>query len=301
MTKLSSQITAAQVSLSNLPERTKAVDDVVLKIVEASTGIVGSTAATGVDNAWAIASKDANGVYFLDFNVTLTNAGGTAHMGFRFTGVTLAAEVQSFYGGPIAALHGLSYYNGGVDDYFRVQATSNVAEFTAYGRVKLSGKPSWFDANREAGFSVAAQIESATDTTLGLVKTFNTTLTNTGVVGDYEEVTVELVNDGAANINGTIVFVRIGRLVTMGFDEPSGLTHDSVTSASTSAGVIPSGWEPGGDRRNTGQALPSPNDQFHVLTVGANGSINCRYLNSSLAAVSKLGMGQQLITWIIGA
>lgn len=169
MTKLSSQITAAQVSLSNLPERTVWVDDTVLQVVSTSSGF--SNPPVSTPYLEAMSYRDSNGVYFLRFSGHLVLSGGADNTRFGFFGCdfNIGNIFRAFSAWETAAERTLYAQGENNQNRLIVQATGNMSVISIAGDVQLASKPSWFDANREAGFSVAAQIESATANSKGLL------------------------------------------------------------------------------------------------------------------------------------
>ena len=159
MTALSSKLTRGTVPLSNLPERTDWVDN----------SVMGATVDNGSTISYANyqVTKDSNGVYWLEWNMR-TNDAGTS-----FTHVvTLTNLGTTFVGGSFQhaavydqAANGCTM-NDGTNTFSVSFSGSSKTNFTAYGKGRLAGKPSWFDANREAGFSINAQVEAALATTI---------------------------------------------------------------------------------------------------------------------------------------
>ena len=180
MTTLSDKLTRGTVPLSNLPERTEWVDDSVLDILGAnSLGAMAAIAAnqkpTGVTFARGMSYKDSNGEYFFRFQVQVTCGTATDVLRFWFTGLTsvpINNEYYSINAEDTFEANGQIKLSAKENDsrIFIRKGGASTATVTVSGDVRLSAKPTWFDANREAGFSINAQVEEATDTTAGLVK-----------------------------------------------------------------------------------------------------------------------------------
>jgi hypothetical protein len=160
MTALSSKLTRGTVPLSNLPERTVWVDENVVSVSNSNGGTV--------RRADFQCFKDANNNYSIYYSIFIDGATGSGgHVitlglgGAVFkTGYDEAGTAGVGVGRIAYTLQGTSNIqavNGGSD------ATIVIAGFG-----QLDGKPSWFDANREAGFSINAQVEETTPTTAGL-------------------------------------------------------------------------------------------------------------------------------------
>ena len=179
MGRLSNQITAAQVSLSNLPEQTK---------------LITSLTPTSIDTALLInyfeiqAKKDSAGNYLVSgacrfrassvpYSVEqwsvlyipgvtaidgAAHAASLGHTGWNFYGTT---AMQAYVDGTGGALRLQLKASASLDWHLGSEYIS-----VSFSDVPVASKPTWFDANREDGFNVSAQIEHATSTSAGLVK-----------------------------------------------------------------------------------------------------------------------------------
>jgi hypothetical protein len=138
-----------------------------------------------VDYAQFRATKDSNGTYFLEWKLRIGGASSnSAHSVTLGLGTTWAFSplIQTGYSN-----------EGHVNTYVHMvggQARLDIGyesakdTFTIGGSGVLAGKPSWFDANREAGFSINAQVEEGTPTTAGILKS-NLTKTKASTGGDH--------------------------------------------------------------------------------------------------------------------
>lgn len=171
MTTLSDKLTRGTVPLSNLPERTVWVDENVLQIVATSGG--GANNPTAVPFAKARVTKDSNGVYHLEAELSLTRTAGTS-INFKMAGVSVDNS------GTLEHTFQITNDNGGGaplyarilnDEFQALTFSTTTTGYAASISVVLDAKPSWFDANREAGFSINAQVEAFDGVSNGLMTT----------------------------------------------------------------------------------------------------------------------------------
>ena len=167
---LSARQTRATVPLSNLPERTEWVDNSVLDVGTASTGL--SNPPTGATNLDGMCYKDSNGVYWLRFNGEITGMTSAASTRWKFTGVNVDPGayqgcVVAWQAGSLTTLYAVR--ENGADNFIAEFSGTITGSLLIFGDVPLLGKPTWFDANREAGFSIAAQVEPFNGASDGLM------------------------------------------------------------------------------------------------------------------------------------
>ena len=187
---LSARQTRATVPLSNLPERTEWVDDSVLDIVGASTG---TGAATSIHFARARCLRTHDNLYILEFIVNMTTTSGTAGR-IAFTGCDLNGGnfERAIVGSTVGAANVRRTYREEAQNRIVCEIDAGVATRYGFeGTIDLAGKPSWFDANREAGFSITAQVDSGTPSVTGLAyaprvqrKERTTNVGSTGIISE---------------------------------------------------------------------------------------------------------------------
>jgi len=158
MSSLSEKLVRGQVQLSSLPEQTKWVDETIVSL---STDFGGA-----VEYSKFRCTRDSNGVFSLDFTFAIEGTSGNAtHTVTLGLGGTTFAALQALttsINSGVVALTTASTNN-------LVQTGTSVTAVRVSGTAILTGKPDWFDANREEGFSVLAQIGNATADDAGLV------------------------------------------------------------------------------------------------------------------------------------
>lgn len=168
---LSARQTRATVPLSNLPERTTFVDETVVPIT-----FSGASSPTG-SRCTLRSYKDANGIYWLqgimeadgspldsDFDLILDNAGGS----ITFWSVQHQSVTASCRSSGVAVAITEQRANAGANS-ISIKSDSSLNEVWVEINVRLNAKPTWFDANREAGFSIAAQVDAFDGVSTGLM------------------------------------------------------------------------------------------------------------------------------------
>lgn len=166
MSRLSSKVTRALVPLSNLPERSKWVDETVATITSNATGWV-------FKYAKMRAERDSDGNWRLRGSVSSSRTSTTANANITIAGVVFGAnpDLSPIFGSdqPVSYYFGTDgYAQAGTGNMPCGTLTGATAGFNVTFDVAIKDKPTWFDANKEAGFSIAAQVEDATATTSGL-------------------------------------------------------------------------------------------------------------------------------------
>jgi len=154
--KLSSKLNVAQVSLSNLPMQTKMMTDSVV-------GVTGESVSLG--NSEFQCFRDSNGVYSLYINFDGSVGSSSSHTLTLDLGGTTFSGNQALSESTLSTR--IARAVSGTNTMILSGATTTGVR--PNGTVVLAGKPSWFDANREDGVTVLAQIGSGTTTTEGLV------------------------------------------------------------------------------------------------------------------------------------
>lgn len=230
------QNSGTTVTLQDLTAKTKWVDNTVLDLATASGGLLNPP--TSVNYAFARCTRDSNDEYWLEFSVSYGYSSGMVS-NWRFAGATVANN-YSFWaqwnaGGSQTSL---AYSTSSA---MQVNYPANAAGVDSTGRIKLTGKPSWFDANLENSQSIDAQVESATSTTAGLLDR-------------YQTETKALDNNFTT---GNVTFSRVNNVVTVTFDSTA--SHANAVSATCSSGFVPSDYRPGASVNN-------------VYGIGATGS-----------------------------
>ena len=98
-------------------------------------------------------------------------------------------------------------------------------------------------------------------------------------IKDYEETTVTLSNSGAQNLTGTILFVRVGRLVT--YTSDGVLSHNSGGTITSDTNEVPQNFLPT-SLHNTCYSYSNFGQNCRVLT---NGAIQLVYRDENGVAV----------------
>jgi hypothetical protein len=180
MTTLSDKLTRGTVPLSNLPERTKIVDNSVMGLT-----IDGAGLGTFRPSTSGYCTKDADGKYWIHVEYAYTGTGNTTGHDLYFN--TFSKADASEGGGAWAYVDALSAAavstRTNIGD--RIQITYATNQDRGIGGFSFQvTKPTWFDTNREAGFSINAQVEEGTPTTAGILKS-NLTKTKASTGGDH--------------------------------------------------------------------------------------------------------------------
>lgn len=264
---LSARQTRATVPLSNLPERTKQVDNTV---VGATCPLGGGT----VSYLSAFCQRDVNGQYWLslvgrvDFNtITLTDS-----TFLTLPGIAFNALRGSFSFATEAVRTGR-----GVTNTDQLWATTDggcsVLWWDLY--LPITGKPSWFDANREAGFSITAQVENASASSSGLLPS-------------YEKVTIDMAGDNQV-ASGTAIFIKMDNLVVASFKNVTraGGAGGDFTTATPMAG-LPASFRPSsGEFDVFGRAGAI----FYGVQISSSGRVNFLTRTSSDVSAQASGTG----------
>ena len=206
MSRLSSKVTRALVPLSNLPERTVWVDDTVLNVTE-------STSLNFVpDNVRGRCLKDSAGKYVFEFIISGSKDSSSGPINLSMTGIS-ASYNQVITVNQANGTSNAMFYS--VTDEINTggHTAANTTEMIS-GTIVLDTRPSWFDANKEAGFSIAAQVEDATATTTGLVNPTGGSSSQQVFGGTYTPVLSNVNMDTLGTAN-TFYFTRIGPIVTV--------------------------------------------------------------------------------------
>ena len=182
MTALSAKLTRGTVPLSNLPERTKIVDNSVMGLT-----IDGQGFGTFRPSTSGYCTKDADGKYWIHVEYAYTGTGNTAGHDLYFN--TFSKADASEGGGAWAYVDALSAAavstRTNIGD--RIQITYATNQDRGIGGFSFQvTKPTWFDANREAGFSINAQVEETTPTTAGLAPARSSIITFMSGNGDAQ-------------------------------------------------------------------------------------------------------------------
>lgn len=163
MTVLSKNLTRATVPLSNLPERTKIVGNSVLGLTVDGAGFGTFSSSTA-----GYCQKSSDGRYWIHVEFHYTGTGNTTGHDIYYN--TFSKADSGVGGGAwIDTEGGLGATNikSNIGDRLQVNYATNQDRGLGGFSFECT-KPSWFDANKEAGFSIAAQVEDATATTSGL-------------------------------------------------------------------------------------------------------------------------------------
>ena len=99
---------------------------------------------------------------------------------------------------------------------------------------------------------------------------------------DEDETTIVLSNNGAQNMNGTVVFVRQGKVVT--YSSTGVITHSATAFPVTDVGVIPEEFRPTDDAQINTYANNST--AVYHCRINTNGSISLNYFDDA-GAVSQ--------------
>jgi hypothetical protein len=280
MGNLSKKLTRAVVPLSNLPERTSDVDDTTLSV---SVSAFGGGTATLNSNSESVGRvrKDANGVYYFSgtWSGNVTTSGSPTIIDVDFDGLTFDNLVSgsnigyAVYGVTSTDTYGC-FANGSSGIRVRGPFPNTTTElYVTVTDAPLTGKPSWFDANREAGFSIAAQVEEATDTTPGLLPYYKTE-TKT-LDGDFN----------FDSSNTLIRFTRIGNVVTITAGAAVGINTLTVATSATTS-FVPAEYRP----TETVQTIYAvdPNNRVMACEIQASGELIARFFNSIYAPSTSL-------------
>jgi hypothetical protein len=264
--------------VSDFSAKTKVVDDTVLDIVSASSGLAQPPSSVG--NFSAVAYRDSNNEYFLWFSGIIIDNTSSAGHNFTFAGVTFeytSNPSQAFAIGSSGAAP-VNGYVSGANELTAFLESSGTWDGAVSGTLKLASKPDWFDDNAENNFNLDVHFQEATATELGLVKIADSEFYTQGgaVVGtDSSNVIVHWPN--AADIN-------TGSGITYGSSASAGDTF-TITEAGVYAITLAVGIS-GGDNfiglslnnSNVTTALNSLTDSTVLGRVQTPGSNKAAYV-----------------------
>jgi hypothetical protein len=222
LSALSEKTVKGQVSLSNLPEKTVWVTTSTQPITLANH--VGTVSA---ESSEFMCYRDSNGQYVLRMSIGQEYSAADGNFQLHLTGIVFANYSQGLAG---MAQNGASAVtlrraaSESSSDQISLEVLTGVPDLGTCNKLQITGdvllasKPSWFDANREAGVSIIAQIDEATATTAGLVKILpivKYSLTSTGYTSnatmDFDTEDSSLTRVGTwANTNGSITVPEDG-------------------------------------------------------------------------------------------
>lgn len=288
MSSLSSKLVRGQVQLSNLPEQTKWVENDVLDILAANSlgdmaSAPTSTKPTAVTGAWGRATRDSKGKYFLEFNVELDFSGNDNHRQFWFAGVQSSSSTEYNISSSMISPTTRVIESKKVSSVSRLSMTLDTIQssvtMVVSGTLPLTGKPDWFDANREEGFTVLAQIGNATATEPGLLPRYQT-----------EQAFIPDTTAGFST-SDSLHCTRIGNVVTLTPNEVWG--HSSSATPSTAAGLIPVDFRPRTDE--TATTVDYSQTRGVSILVFTDGHITILYRDES-GGVNQTSMGNSIWT-----
>ena len=203
MSRLSSKVTRALVPLSNLPERTVWVDNTVVGATCALTG-------QAIDHFDALVYRDSNGQYVLRFSGRVDFSSATLTNGILFSLPNInflngSRDAFNLSTETFQSVRGITNNNGANGELW-ASTSGPCTAIWIDGELQLASAPTWFDANKEAGFSIAAQVEDATATTSGLIPAFEE--------GTYTPTASSLVNCSINHME-LASYIRVGNSVTV--------------------------------------------------------------------------------------
>lgn len=184
-----------QIGLVHGFEHTKTVDDTVLNV----TGTDGSTV-NSISSASAFAFRDSQGDYWLTFQLRaiIFSAGATSHR------VTIdGVDFDSATDGNQAIYASVGTGNVALTDAiqtnkFRIGSSASFTEANVGGTVKLSAKPTWWDANVDPGLNVITDSVVKANARAKYTLT-TTTAVSAGAAYDFDS---EIYNEGGFTDSG---------------------------------------------------------------------------------------------------
>jgi hypothetical protein len=150
---------------------TLTVSDFSAKTKWVDNSVMGATVSNGSSFSYANyqVTKDSNDVYWLEWNMRTNDASSVTSHTVTLTNLGTTFAGSSFQQATVydQASNGATMNDSA--NTITVSFTSGKTNFTAYGKGRLTGKPSWFDDNAENNFNLDVHFQEATSTKVGLL------------------------------------------------------------------------------------------------------------------------------------